>query len=357
MVNPNLLPGVATTPGSNSRTPSAFEKHQSKTTVEMTNLIHRPRRLRRTEALRSLVRETRLAREDFILPLFACTGENVRREIPSMPGVHNLSVDEITRDAAAAYEIGVRGVILFGLPESKDELATGAYIENGIVQQAIRSIKREVPELVVIADTCLCEYTSHGHCGVVRDGEVMNDDSLKLLARTAVSQAQAGADMVAPSAMMDGQVGAIRRALDQANLDQVPIMSYAVKYASGFYGPFREAADSAPAFGDRRAYQMDPPNLREAIREAELDVAEGADILMVKPATVFLDVLKAVRDRFNLPMAAYHVSGEYALIKAAAQNGWIDEKRVMMETLTSIKRAGADIILTYYAREAVQALS
>jgi porphobilinogen synthase len=251
----------------------------------------------------------------------------------------------------------VRGVILFGLPESKDELATGAYIENGIVQQAIRSIKREVPELMVIADTCLCEYTSHGHCGLVHDGEVINDDSLELLARTGVSQAQAGADMVAPSAMMDGQVGAIRRALDQAKLDQVPIMSYAVKYASGFYGPFREAADSAPAFGDRRAYQMDPPNLREAIREAELDVAEGADILMVKPATVFLDVLKAVRDRFNLPMAAYHVSGEYALIKAAAQNGWIDEKRVMMETLTSIKRAGADIILTYYAREAVQALS
>ncbi|HXD33510.1 MAG TPA: porphobilinogen synthase [Pyrinomonadaceae bacterium] len=323
----------------------------------MTDLIHRPRRLRKTEALRSLVRETRLAREDFILPLFACAGENVRREIASMPGVHNLSVDEIVREAVAAFELGVKGVILFGLPESKDETATGAYLENGIVQQAIRAIKLEVPELVVIADTCLCEYTSHGHCGVVRDGEVINDESLEFLARTAVSQAQAGADIIAPSAMMDGQVGAIRHALDQAGLDQAPIMSYAVKYASAFYGPFREAADSAPAFGDRRAYQMDPPNVREALREAELDVAEGADILMVKPATVFLDVLKTVKDRFNLPMAAYHVSGEYALIKAAAQNGWIDEKRVMMETLTSIKRAGADIILTYYAREAVRALS
>jgi porphobilinogen synthase len=323
----------------------------------MTDLIYRPRRLRRTEALRSLVRETRLAPEDFILPLFACAGQNIRREIPSMPGVHNLSVDEVTREAVSAFELGVRGVILFGLPESKDETGTGAYIEDGVVQQAVRAIKREVPELVVIADTCLCEYTSHGHCGVVRDGEVINDESLELLARTAVSQAQAGADMVAPSAMMDGQVRAIRQALDQASLDQTPIMSYAVKYASGFYGPFREAADSAPAFGDRRAYQMDPPNIREAIREAELDVAEGADILMVKPATVFLDVLKTIRDRFNLPMAAYHVSGEYALIKAAARNGWIDEKRVMMETLTSIKRAGADIILTYYAREAIRALS
>lgn len=321
------------------------------------NLIHRPRRLRRSEALRSLVRETHLRPEDFVLPLFACSGQNVRREIPSMPGVHNLSVDEIVREATAAYEIGVRGVILFGLPETKDETGSGAYAENGVVQQAVRAVKREVPDLIVFADTCLCEYTSHGHCGVVNGGEVLNDESLELLARTAVSQAQAGADVVAPSAMMDGQVGAIRRALDQNGLSRVPIMSYAVKYASAFYGPFREAADSAPAFGDRRAYQMDPPNAREALREAELDVAEGADILMVKPATVFLDVLKLVRDSFNLPLAAYHVSGEYALIKAAAQNGWIDERRVMLETLTSIKRAGADIILTYYAREAVRALS
>ena len=323
----------------------------------MKELIQRPRRLRKTEALRSLVRETHLRPEDFILPLFACPGKNFRREIPSMPGVHNLSVDEIAREATAAHELGVRGVILFGLPESKNETATGAYDENGIVQQAVRAIKRQVPDLIVIADTCLCEYTSHGHCGVVRDGDVLNDESLALLARTAVSQAQAGADIVAPSAMMDGQVGAIREALDQARMDSVAIMSYAVKYASAFYGPFREAADSAPAFGDRRAYQMDAANAREALREAELDYAEGADILMIKPATVFLDILRLVRDRFDLPLAAYHVSGEYALIKAAAQNGWIDERRVMLETLTSIKRAGADIILTYYAREAVRALS
>jgi porphobilinogen synthase len=323
----------------------------------MFDLTQRPRRLRKTPALRALVRETHLRPEDFILPLFSCPGKNLRREISSMPGVHHLCVDEIVREAAAAFEMGVRGVILFGLPESKDEAGTGAYAENGVVQEAIRGIKREVPDLLVIADTCLCEYTSHGHCGVVEGGEVLNDESLELLARTAVSQAQAGADIVAPSAMMDGQVGAIRQALDQNGLDHIPIMSYAVKFASAFYGPFREAADSAPAFGDRRAYQMDPPNAREAMREAELDVAEGADILLVKPATVFLDIIKMVRDRFDLPLAAYHVSGEYALIKAAAQKGWIDEQRVMIETLTSIKRAGADIILTYYAREAVRTLS
>ena len=306
--------------------------------------------------MRALVRETRLEPEDFILPLFACPGQGVRREISSMPGVHNLSVDEIAREAANAYETGVRGVILFGLPEAKDETATGAYDEKGIVQQAVRAIRSAAPELIVITDTCLCEYTSHGHCGIVRDGEVLNDESLELLARTAVSQAQAGADIVAPSAMMDGQVGAIREALDGAGLEHAAIMSYAVKYASAFYGPFREAADSAPAFGDRRAYQMDASNAREALHEAELDYEEGADILMVKPATVFLDILKMVRDRFDLPVAAYHVSGEYALIKAAAQKGWIDEKRVMLETLTSIKRAGADIIITYYARDAVRAL-
>lgn len=323
----------------------------------MSNLIHRPRRLRRTEALRSLVRETRLAPEDFILPLFACPGEKVRREIPSMPGVHNLSVDEIAKEAAAAAEIGARGVILFGLPETKDEKASGAYHENGIVQQAVRAIRKAAPELTIMTDTCLCEYTSHGHCGVVHDGEVLNDASLELLARTAVSQAEAGADVVAPSAMMDGQVGAIREALDASGFEHIAIMAYAVKYASAFYGPFREAADSAPAFGDRRAYQMDAANAREALREAELDSAEGADILMVKPATVYLDVLRMVREEFDLPLAAYHVSGEYAMIKAAAQNGWIDEQRVMMETLTSIKRAGADIILTYYAREAVSALT
>jgi porphobilinogen synthase len=319
-------------------------------------MIHRPRRLRRNPNLRSLVRETRLTPDNFVLPLFVCPGDAVRREISSMPGVFNLSVDEVTKDAEAAYETGVRSIILFGLPESKDELASGAYAEDGIVQRATRAIRRATPDLTIIADTCLCEYTSHGHCGVVRGGEVLNDESLELLARTAASQAAAGADIVAPSAMMDGQVAAIRDALDDSGFENTAIMAYAVKYASGFYGPFREAAQSAPEFGDRRAYQMDPPNAREAMREAELDYSEGADILMVKPATVYLDVLKMVRDRFDLPLAAYHVSGEYALIKAAAQNGWIDEERVMMETLTSIKRAGADIILTYYAREAIAAL-
>jgi porphobilinogen synthase len=319
-------------------------------------MIHRPRRLRRTDAIRSLVRETRLAPENFVLPLFVCPGTGVRREITSMPGVYNLSIDETTKDVSAAYDMGVRSVILFGLPESKDELASGAYAEDGIVQRAIRSIRQSSPEMIIMADTCLCEYTSHGHCGVVRGQEILNDESLELLARTALSQAAAGADVVAPSAMMDGQVGAIRELLDAEGFENTAIMAYAVKYASGFYGPFREAAQSAPGFGDRRAYQMDPPNAREAMREAELDYAEGADILMVKPATVYLDVLKMVRERFDVPTAAYHVSGEYALIKAAAQKGWIDEERVMMETLTSIKRAGADIILTYYAREAVQKL-
>ena len=320
-------------------------------------IIHRPRRLRRSEALRSLVRETRLSADNFVLPLFICPGTSVRNEVSSMPGVHNLSVDEATTEVSAAFDAGVRSVILFGLPETKDELASGAFAEDGIVQKAIRSIRRTVPEMIIMADTCLCEYTSHGHCGVIREGEVLNDESLELLARTALSQAEAGANVVAPSAMMDGQVGAIRETLDDAGLENIAIMAYAVKYASGFYGPFREAANSAPSFGDRRSYQMDPPNAREALREAELDYSEGADILMVKPATVYLDVLKMVRDRFDVPLAAYHVSGEYALIKAAAQKGWIDEQRVMLETLTSIKRAGADIILTYYAREAIRALS
>jgi len=320
-------------------------------------IIHRPRRLRKSEALRSLVRETRLSADNFVLPLFICPGTGVRNEVSSMPGVHNLSVDEATSEVSAAFDAGVRSVILFGLPETKDELASGAFAEDGIVQKAIRSIRRTTPEMIIMADTCLCEYTSHGHCGVIRDGEVLNDESLELLARTALSQAEAGADVVAPSAMMDGQVGAIRETLDDAGLENIAIMAYAVKYASGFYGPFREAADSAPSFGDRRSYQMDPPNAREALREAELDYSEGADILMVKPATVYLDVLKMVRDRFDVPLAAYHVSGEYALIKAAAQKGWIDEQRVMLETLTSIKRAGADIILTYYAREVIRALS
>ncbi len=323
----------------------------------MADLIHRPRRLRRSATLRLMVRETRLARENLVLPLFACGGENVRREIPSMPGVHNLSVDEAVREAESAYEMGVGSVILFGLPESKDETASGAFAQNGVVQRAARGIRDAVPDMIIIADTCLCEYTSHGHCGVVRDGEVLNDESLELLARTAVSQAEAGADIVAPSAMMDGQVGAIREALDQSGYDQVAIMSYAVKYASAFYGPFREAADSAPAFGDRRAYQMDAANAREALREAELDYTEGADIMMVKPATAYLDIVRRLRERFDLPLAAYHVSGEYAMIKAAAAKGWIDEERVMMETLTSIKRAGADIVITYYAREAARVIA
>ena len=323
----------------------------------MTNdMIHRPRRLRKNDALRSMVRETRLTRDDFVLPLFVCPGSNVRREISSMPGVYNLSIDETTKEVSEAYDKGVRSVILFGLPEAKDELASGAYAEDGIVQRAIRAIRQACSGVLIMADTCLCEYTSHGHCGVVRGREVLNDESLELLARTAVSQAAAGADVVAPSAMMDGQVGAIREALDESGFEDTAIMAYAVKYASGLYGPFREAAQSAPEFGDRRAYQMDPPNAREAMREAELDAAEGADILMVKPATIYLDVLRMVRDSFDLPLAAYHVSGEYALIKAAAQKGWIDEERVMLETLTSIKRAGADIILTYYAREAIRAL-
>ncbi len=323
----------------------------------MPDLLHRPRRLRRTANLRALIRETRLAPEDFVLPLFACSGTNIRREVASMPGVHNLSVDEIADEAARAYDMGVKGIMLFGLPEAKDEFGSGAYHENGIVQQAVRSIRASVPDLVIMTDTCLCEYTSHGHCGVVREDEVLNDPSLELLARIAVSQAEAGADVIAPSAMMDGQVLAIRDALDEAGFEHIPILAYAVKFASALYGPFREAADSAPAFGDRRAYQMDAANAREAMREAELDYAEGADVLMVKPATVNLDVIRMLRDQFDVPLAAYHVSGEYAMIKAAAQQGWIDEERVMMETLMSIKRAGADIILTYYAREAARLLA
>lgn len=322
----------------------------------MTKIINRPRRLRRTAALRSLVQETRLAPEDFILPIFVCEGENLRRPVASMPGVFNFSIDQAAHEAENAFAEGVRAVILFGLPASKDATGTGAYNENGIVQRAIRSIKRAAPDLIVVADCCLCEYTSHGHCGAIENGEVLNDQTLRLLSETALSQAAAGADIIAPSAMMDGQVAAIRAALDENNFTQIPIMSYAVKFASAFYGPFREAADSAPAFGDRRAYQMDSANFREAMREAELDVQEGADFLMVKPATAYLDLVYALRQKFNLPLAAYHVSGEYAMIKAAAERGWIDEKRVMLETLTGIKRAGADLIITYYALEAIRAL-
>lgn len=322
----------------------------------MTKIVQRPRRLRKTAALRALVRETRLAPEDFILPLFVCEGERVRREISAMPNVFNLSIDETVREAQTAFAEGLKSVILFGLPEKKDAEGTGAFDENGIVQRAVRALKKAVPELVVIADCCLCEYTDHGHCGVIENGAVLNDQTLQLLSQTALAQAAAGADIIAPSAMMDHQVAAIRSALDGNNFTDIPIMSYAVKFASAFYGPFREAANSAPAFGDRRAYQMDSANFREAMREAELDVLEGADFLMVKPATAYLDLLYALRERFDLPLAAYHVSGEYAMIKAAAMRGWIDEKRVMLETLTSIKRAGADLIITYYALDAVRAL-
>jgi porphobilinogen synthase len=322
----------------------------------MTDLIHRPRRLRRSAALRALVRETRLDADDFIYPLFACPGEGVRREVSSMPGVFNLSVDEVVKEAEAARRAGVSSVIVFGLPERKDERGGGAFAEDGVVQRAVGALKREVKDLLVIADTCLCEYTSHGHCGVIENDDVANDATLELLAETAVSQARAGADVIAPSGMMDGMVAAIRAGLDAAGFTHVPILSYAIKYASAFYGPFREAADSAPQFGDRRGYQMDPANAREALREADLDVEQGADILMVKPALAYLDVIRAARERYTLPIAAYQVSGEYAQIKAAAERGWIDGDRVMMESLTAIKRAGADMILTYFAKDALRHL-
>ena len=325
--------------------------------VQTMNLIERPRRLRRTATIRALVRETRLSPDDFVYPLFVCEGEGIRREIGSMPGAFNLSIDELVKEVEAARSAGVRSVILFGVPDEKDATGAQAYAEDGITQRAIRALKREVKETLVIADNCLCEYTDHGHCGVVEDGEVLNDPTLDLLARTAISQAEAGADIIAPSNMMDGFVVAIREALDEAGFEHIPIMSYAVKYASGFYGPFREAAQSAPQFGDRRGYQMDPANAREAMREAELDYQQGADMLMVKPALPYLDIIRAVRERFDLPIAAYQVSGEYAMIKAAARLGWIDEERVALESLTSIKRAGADIILTYFARELANRLS
>jgi porphobilinogen synthase len=321
------------------------------------NLTRRPRRLRRTESIRALVRETKLSPDDFVYPLFVCEGEGVRREIGSMPGCFNLSIDELVKETEAARGDGIRSVILFGVPAEKDASGAQAYAEDGITQRAIRAVKRQVKDIVVIADNCLCEYTDHGHCGVIEDGEVLNDPTLDLLARTAVSQAEAGADIIAPSNMMDGFVEAIRPALDGAGFDQIPIMSYAVKYASGFYGPFREAAQSTPQFGDRRGYQMDPANAREAMKEAELDVEQGADILLVKPALPYLDIIRAVRERFDVPVAAYQVSGEYAMIKAAGRLGWIDEQRVALESLTAIKRAGADIILTYFAREIVNRLS
>jgi len=337
--------------------------------------ITRLRRLRRNESLRSLVRETQLSPESLVYPMFVCPGEGIRKEVRSMPGVFNLSVDEAVKEAQQANSLGVPSVILFGLPEKKDELATGAWSDDGIVQQAARTIKSEVPKVVIVGDVCLCEYMSHGHCGIVRatpqslgaavavppavttDYEIVNDATLELLARTSVSLARAGVDIIAPSDMMDGRVGAIRNALDHAGLVNTPILSYAAKFASGFYGPFREAADSTPQFGDRRSYQMDGANVREAMREIELDVEEGADMIMVKPAMPYLDVIAAARERFDLPLAAYQVSGEYAMIEAAARNNWIDRERVMMESLVSIRRAGASIILTYYAKEAARLLA
>lgn len=326
----------------------------SHTTLKITRRL---RRLRTSETLRSLVRETRLSPEMFVLPLFVCEGRGVRREIGSMPGVFNLSVDEAVQETIAAQRDGVKSVLLFGLPEHKDSLGSSAYDADAPVQAAIRALKREVPDTLVITDVCLCEYTDHGHCGVIVDHEIANDPSVEQLVRAAVSHAVAGADIVAPSDMMDGRVGAIRQALDDRGFERVAIMSYAAKYCSAFYGPFRDAAASAPKFGDRRSHQMDPANALEALREVEQDIEEGADIVMVKPALPYLDVVRRVKDAFGYPTAAYHVSGEYAMLKAAARNGWIDERRAMLETLTAIRRAGADIIISYYAREAARAIT
>ncbi len=319
---------------------------------------HRPRRLRKTAQLRRMVRENVLTASDLIYPLFAVPGEGFAQEVKSMPGVYQLSVDKIVEEAKEVYDLGIPSIILFGIPEDKDIEATGAWHDCGIVQKAATAVKEAVPELVVIADTCLCEYTSHGHCGYLEVGDltgrVLNDPTLELLKKTAVSQAKAGADIIAPSGMMDGFVQAIRAGLDEAGFEETPILSYAAKYASSYYGPFRDAADSAPQFGDRRTYQMDPANAREALKEIDLDIAEGADMLMVKPALAYMDVIYRVKEATNLPVAAYNVSGEYAMVKAAALNGWIDEQRVVMETLTSFKRAGTDLILTYHAKDAAR---
>ncbi|MDR7545176.1 MAG: porphobilinogen synthase [Armatimonadota bacterium] len=321
------------------------------------SLIRRPRRLRRTAALRNLVRETRLHPGSFVAPLFVRSGRGVREPIPSLPGQMRFSPDELGREVEHLISLGIGGVLLFGIPDEKDAQATAAYSDQGIVQQAVRELRRRHPSAVIMTDVCLCGYTDHGHCGVVRGGEIDNDATLALLARVATSHAAAGADFVAPSAMMDGQVGAIREALDEAGFTEVAVMAYAAKHASAFYGPFREAAQSAPQFGDRRGYQMDPANLREALREIELDVSEGADIVMIKPALAYLDVIRAAREATSLPIAAYWVSGEYAMLKAAAANGWLDDRRAVLEVLTAIRRAGADIILTYAAAEAARWLA
>ena len=318
--------------------------------------VARPRRLRRTETIRRMVRETKLSVDDFIYPLFVTHGKKVADPIPSMPGHFRFSVDNLVKEVRQAHKLGVPAVLLFGIPESKDERGSPAYDRKGVVQTAIRAIKDKVPEICVVTDVCLCEYTSHGHCGLIEGGRILNDPSLELLAEMALSHAEAGADIVAPSDMMDGRVGAIREVLDENGFEEVAILSYAVKYASSFYGPFRDAADSAPSFGNRASYQMDPANGLEALREAAMDVEEGADILMVKPALPYLDVIAGVAEAFDLPLAAYNVSGEFSMVKAAAANGWIDGERVMMEMLTSIKRAGADLILTYFAKEAAELL-
>jgi porphobilinogen synthase len=317
---------------------------------------HRPRRLRRTEPLRQLVRETQLAPSQLVLPLFVRSGSGIRQAVGSMPGVFQTSIDEMLRDAREAESLGVGGVLLFGIPDHKDEIGSAAWDDHGAVQDAVRALKRECPRLVVITDVCLCEYTEHGHCGPLRDGDVDNDATLELLAREAVSHARAGADVVAPSDMMDGRVGVIRQALDAAGFEQISILSYAAKFASGYYGPFREAAESTPQFGDRRGYQMDPANANEAVREVRLDIEEGADMVMVKPAGAYLDVIRRVKDETGYPLAAYQVSGEFAMIRGAAERGWIDGQRVMMESLIGIRRAGADIVITYFAVDAAREL-
>lgn len=318
--------------------------------------LNRMRRLRRTQRLRNLVRETRLSPESMIYPIFVCPGEKVRNEVSSMPGQYNLSVDNAVQVAREAEKAGVAGILLFGLPPQKDEVGSDAYDENGIIQQALRAIRENVRDLLLITDVCMCEYTSHGHCGIIKHNDVQNDPTLKLLADSAVSHVRAGADMVAPSDMMDGRVAAIRQALDSEGFTNTPIMAYSAKYASGFYGPFREAAGATPKFGDRRSYQMDPPNAREALREIALDIEEGADIVMVKPAMPYLDIIARAREQFDLPIAAYQVSGEYAMIEAAARAGWIERERIILETTTAIKRAGADILITYYALELAKTL-
>ncbi|MBW3111830.1 porphobilinogen synthase [Bacillus sp. MCCB 382] len=319
--------------------------------------FNRHRRLRQSETMRALVRETHLRKEDLIYPLFVVEGENIKNVVPSMPGVYHISLDNLKAEMDEVVSLGIKSIILFGVPAEKDELGKQAYHDHGIVQEATRFVKEQYPDLVVIADTCLCQYTSHGHCGIVKDGKVLNDETLDLLAKTAVSQAEAGADIIAPSNMMDGFVAAIRHGLDEAGYHDVPIMSYAVKYSSSFYGPFRDAAHSTPQFGDRRTYQMDPANRMEALREAQSDMEEGADFLIVKPALSYLDIMREVKNRFNAPVVAYNVSGEYSMVKAAAQNGWVNEQEIVMEKLTSMKRAGADLIITYFAKDVANWLS